>query len=177
MKLKDFNSLDKQGTYASLETCCGSSHWIKAMSAARPFVNIELIHAFSDKVWERCNEEDYLEAFKHHPQIGDVESLKKKFASTARWAGNEQQGASKASDEILWALKQGNDDYLTKFGFIFIICATGKSAQEMLDILNQRLPNDRITELKIAAAEQNKITHLRLSKLLTSAVIPAQAGI
>jgi 2-oxo-4-hydroxy-4-carboxy-5-ureidoimidazoline decarboxylase len=166
MKLKDFNSLNKQDTYAALKKCCGSSEWIKAMGAARPFVNIDLMHIFSDKVWERCTEEDYLEAFKHHPQIGDVESLKKKFSSTAAWAGNEQHGTSVANDDVLQALKQGNDDYLTKFGFIFIVCATGKSAQQMLDILNQRLPNDRITELQIAAAEQNKITHIRLNKLL-----------
>lgn len=177
MKLSEFNALDKRTAFESLEKCCGSSHWIKAMLAARPYFDIDRLHTFSDKVWNRCSESDYLEAFKHHPQIGDVASLKKKFASTANWASNEQQGTSDANEDILLALKQGNEDYLIKFGFIFIVCATGKSAQEMLELLNQRLPNDRITELHIAADEQNKITHIRLNKLLTETVIPAKAGI
>lgn len=136
------------------------------MIAARPYASLDLLHQFSDKVWSNLTSHDYLDAFSHHPQIGDVESLKKKFSSTANWAGNEQKGTSQASESLLQALKRGNEDYLNKFGFIFIVCATGKSAQEMFDLLNARLLNDKITELKIAAAEQNKITHLRLGKLI-----------
>lgn len=167
MKLSEFNSLDKHTAFIELEKCCGSKTWINSMIAARPFAKLNVLHKFSDKVWERCDENDFLEAFKHHPQIGNVSSLKKKFASTATWASNEQQGTSVASDVVLNALKHANDDYLKKFGFIFIVCATGKTAQQMLDLLNQRLENDTITELQIAAAEQNKITHLRLDKLLS----------
>lgn len=166
MKLADFNSLDKELIFCELEKCCGSSQWIKAMIAARPYASKQLLHEFSDKVWNNLDDEDYLQAFTLHPQIGDIDSLKKKFASTASWAGNEQKGTSLATDEVLTELKNGNDQYLNTFGFIFIVCATGKSAQQMLDLLTARLNNDKITELLNAAAEQNKITHLRLDKLL-----------
>lgn len=166
MRLKQFNSLDKSIVFTELEKCCGSNQWIKSMLAARPYNSIENLHQFSDKVWSKLDEKDYLQAFTHHPQIGDIDSLKKKFANTAHWAGNEQAGTADASDELLNSLKSGNDDYLLKFGFIFIVCATGKVAQQMLDLLNQRIVNDRSKELLIAAGEQNKITHLRLQKLL-----------
>ena len=166
MNLQQFNHQDKDSLFQELEKCCGSQQWIKAILAARPYASLERLHAFSDKVWEKLDTDDYLEAFSHHPQIGNIDSLKKKFASTALWAGSEQQGTAQASDALLQNLKQCNETYLQKFGFIFIVCATGKSAQEMLDLLNQRLTNDRITELQIAAAEQNKITHIRLNKLL-----------
>ena len=136
------------------------------MINSRPFYNIQAIHDTSDKIWSSLSGKDYLEAFTHHPQIGDIDSLKKKFASTAIWAEKEQQATSQASDEVLTALKKGNDKYLKRFGFIFIVCATGKTAEQMLDLLNDRLPNDEVIELHVSAAEQNKITYLRLEKLL-----------
>jgi 2-oxo-4-hydroxy-4-carboxy-5-ureidoimidazoline decarboxylase len=166
MNIKRFNKLSRQVTFSELERCCGSTAWVKGMLNAGPFLDKDSLHKKSDEIWSTVSKADILEAFKHHPQIGDVDSLKKKFASTATWAGNEQKGTSQASDQILLALQKGNQDYLDKFGFIFIVCATGKSAQEMLDLLNERLPNDEAIELHIAAAEQNKITHLRLNKLL-----------
>jgi 2-oxo-4-hydroxy-4-carboxy-5-ureidoimidazoline decarboxylase len=168
LNLEQFNSTDKELLFNELEKCCGSKQWVKRILAARPYSSVEILHQFSDKIWAKLSSTDYLEAFTHHPQIGDIDSLKKKFASTANWAGDEQQGTSDACDEILQRLKQGNQDYLNKFGFIFIVCATGKTAQEMLDLLNDRLPNDKAIELHNAAAEQNKITHLRLDKLLQS---------
>ena len=168
MNLKQFNELDDKALFQELEKCCGSSTWINAMISACPFVDVKSMHDSSDNNWEKVDEQDILQAFKHHPQIGDVASLKKKFASTASWAGNEQKGATKASDEVLQQLKSANDAYLKRFGFIFIICATGKTAEQMLALLNKRLPNDREKELQIAAAEQNKITYLRLNKLLES---------
>jgi len=166
MNIKRFNKLSRQEAFSELERCCGSTTWVKGMLNARPFLDEGSLHKKSNEIWSAVSKSDILEAFKHHPQIGDVDSLKKKFATTASWAGNEQKGTSQASDEILLALQKGNQDYLEKFGFIFIVCATGKSAQEMLDLLNERMPNDEAIELHIAAAEQNKITHLRLDKLL-----------
>jgi 2-oxo-4-hydroxy-4-carboxy-5-ureidoimidazoline decarboxylase len=106
-----------------------------------------------------------LEAFEQHPKIGDINSLKKQYANTVAWASNEQAGVDAASDEVLQALAKGNDDYERKFGYIFIVCATGKSAGEMLELLQSRLTNDPESEIKIGAEEQNKITKLRLEKL------------
>ena len=166
MNLQQLNKLTEIELAQELEKCCGSNAWINAMVAKRPFASIEALHAQSDEIWNKLDESAFLEAFSHHPQIGDIESLKKKFANTAQWAGSEQQGTQLASDEILAELKNGNDKYLKQFGFIFIVRATGKTAQQMLSLLNERLSNDRQTELLIAAAEQNKITHLRLNKLL-----------
>ena len=166
MSIKQFNLLPRKEAATKLQKCCGSKTWVKGMLNARPFLDQDSLHKKSDEIWSTVSKTDILEAFKHHPQIGDVDSLKKKFASTATWAANEQKGTSQASDQILQALQKGNQDYLDKFGFIFIVCATGKSAQEMLELLNDRLPNDETIELHIAAAEQNKITHLRLDKML-----------
>jgi len=168
MNIKQLNHMLHNDLLIELEKCCGSSEWVKGMVNSRPFYDKESLHEISDKIWGGVSSKDFLEAFTHHPQIGDVDSLKKKFASTANWAGNEQKGASQASDEILEQLKRANDKYLKCFGFIFIVCATGKTAKEMLDLLNDRMGNDEAIELHIAATEQNKITHLRLDKLLKS---------
>ena len=167
MNLTTLNQLSHIELTANLAKCCGAENWYLALAEYQPYGSIEELHQLSDKVWNKLVEADYLAAFSHHPMIGDMAALKAKFASTAHWAGTEQQGSEQANHDTLLALKQGNEAYLKKFGFIFIVCATGKSANEMLALLKQRLPNDRTTELIIAAAEQNKITHLRLDKLLS----------
>ena len=128
------------------------------------FAKTDLLDA--EDQWYECSEADWLDAFTHHPKIGDVESLKKKFASTANWASGEQSGVDKASEEIIKALAEANRLYEEKFGYIFIVCATGRSAEEMLGLLHARLLHDPETEIEIAADEQNKITKLRLEKLL-----------
>lgn len=120
----------------------------------------------AEEIWYECSEDDWKEAFAHHPEIGDVESLTKKFASTAQWASGEQSGVNAATTETITALAEGNRLYEEKFGYIFIVCATGKSAEEMLALLQHRLKNDPEKEIRIAAAEQNKITKLRLQKLI-----------
>ena len=137
------------------------------MLAARPYPTEAALYALNDKIWNQLCEQDYLEAFSQHPMIGKLDSLKKKFAASSDWASAEQQGANNAPTEVLTALSKGNHDYLQKFGFIFIVCASGKSAGQMLSLLEQRLDNNRQTELNIAATEQNKITNLRLKKLLS----------
>ncbi|MCF6263232.1 MAG: 2-oxo-4-hydroxy-4-carboxy-5-ureidoimidazoline decarboxylase [Xanthomonadales bacterium] len=146
--------------------CCGSHNWLAGMLAGQPYLTEKSLYTLSDTTWSELSKADYLEAFAQHPQIGNLATLKEKFANTADWASDEQQGANQASAEILQALHHGNQAYLQKFGYIFIVCASGKSAAKMLALLEQRLSNDPQTELAIAAAEQNKITKLRLKKLL-----------
>jgi len=166
LNIKHLNFLSEDKLFSELEKCCGSSEWIINMISRRPFIDKNALHNISETVWNNLGERDFLEAFTHHPTIGDVDSLKRKFASTAKWAENEQQGANLASNKILQELKFANDKYLKHFGFIFIVCATGKTAEQMLALLKERLNNDHTAELQIAAEEQNKITHLRLDKLL-----------
>lgn len=120
----------------------------------------------AEEQWFKCSEEDWKHAFAQHPKIGDLDSLKRKFASTDQLASVEQSGVNSASQNTIEALAEANKKYEDKFGYIFIVCATGKSADEMLGILQARLPNDPKEELEIAADEQNKITKLRLEKLL-----------
>jgi 2-oxo-4-hydroxy-4-carboxy-5-ureidoimidazoline decarboxylase len=167
MTLEAFNQLSKKTLKEQLTHCCGSSVWVREMMKHVPFKNMEDLLKWSDELWLATSQEDWREAFLHHPKIGDIESLQKKFASTAQWAEGEQGAVKQASEDTIKALAQGNSLYEQKFGFIFIICATGKSANEMLSLLQARLPNSMEEELKTAMLEQQKITQLRLRKLLT----------
>lgn len=159
------NELSEADALAELERCCGSKTWAHQMCARRPFADPPAVHAAADEIWARASEADVLEALSHHPKIGDVGNLREKFASTEKWAQNEQAGVRQASEDVLHALHAGNVEYEARFGFIFVVFATGKSADQMLAILQGRLPNTREQELKNAAAEQRKITHNRLEKL------------
>ena len=165
MTLHEFNILPKQQLIEELTKCCGSASWVKRMLPFIPADDMIELLEDAEEQWWLCNEEDWKEAFRHHPKIGDVESLTKKFASTAQWASGEQSGVSAASIETIEALAESNRLYEEKFGYIFIVCATGKSADEMLQLLNQRLYNNPEVEIQIAMEEQNKITKLRLEKL------------
>jgi 2-oxo-4-hydroxy-4-carboxy-5-ureidoimidazoline decarboxylase len=133
-----------------------------------PFDSEEELFQKAAEIWfYQCSEKDWLEAFTHHPRIGDIKSLEKKFATTKTWAGAEQAGVQKGTTEVIAELAKGNEEYEKKFGFIFIVCATGKSAEELLNLLKDRLGNRYEEEVKIAMGEQAKITGLRLQKLLT----------
>lgn len=167
MTLDELNALAPAEAHDALGRCCGASRWVAAMIAARPFASAEALYAEADAVWARMAREDILEAFDHHPRIGDVAGLREKFASTAQWAGNEQSGTATASERVLEDLAAGNQAYEARFGHIFIVCATGKRADEMLSLLQARLGNEADAELAIAAEEQRKITRLRLEKLLS----------
>jgi 2-oxo-4-hydroxy-4-carboxy-5-ureidoimidazoline decarboxylase len=167
MTLNEFNRLTTDEAMKDLLRCCGSRRWAEQMAARRPYAALDAIVTAADEVWSRLDPADWHEAFRHHPKIGDVESLRKKFASTANWASGEQSGVSGASDDVIQGLAEGNEDYESKFGYIFIVCATGKSATEMLAILRARLLNPPETELKVAASEQAKITGLRMEKLFS----------
>lgn len=168
MNLEQLNQLSTEDLLQTLETCCGSSAWCKAMAHFQPYESVDMLHKISDAIWHELDDDDYLEAFTHHPMIGDLDALKEKFQKTAAWAGDEQKGSDSASAQTLLELQTANQNYLTQFGFIFIVCATGKSAQHMLQLLQARIDNEYAEELQIAADEQNKITHLRLKKLLNN---------
>ena len=166
MTLDQLNRLSEADATAAFTQCCACVRWVERMEIGRPFEGLSEMLEISDRIWEECDVDDYLEAFQGHPRIGDVESLAKKYANTKGWAGNEQKGMSSADPAVIQRLADGNKSYEEKFGHIFIVCATGKSAAEMLALLEARMPNDPKTEVMVAAEEQNKITRLRLKKLL-----------
>jgi 2-oxo-4-hydroxy-4-carboxy-5-ureidoimidazoline decarboxylase len=160
------NAQSEAGARAALSRCCGSRRWVDGMLAARPFADGAHVHATAEQLWRALGREDYLEAFSHHPKIGaDTAELAGKFQSTADWSNAEQAGTRGADLQTLQALREGNLAYAERFGFSFIVCATGKSAAEMLALLQTRIGNSPEAELAIAAAEQAKITRLRLEKL------------
>ncbi len=140
--------------------CCGSLQWAARMTDARPYRSIMHVLDHADSVWQSISSEDWLEAFGAHPKIGEH--------SSSRWSKQEQSGVNTASDIARAELAELNEAYYDRFGFIFIICATGKSAPEMLEQLRCRLGNTRETEISNAAGQQRLITRLRLRKLLTS---------
>ena len=166
MDIEHINCLDKNQATQLFIQCCTSQRWIEKMVDDRPYNDFISLRKSADKAWDQMTEKDYLQAFEGHPKIGNVSSLKAKYANTKELASGEQSGASQATDELILALAKNNQAYEEKYGFIFIVCATGKSAEEMLDLLYPRLKNDRHRELEIASEEQRKIFHLRLEKLL-----------
>ena len=165
MTIAEFDRLNVEKKRELLTQCCGSSAWVEKMIAEPPAEDLVDLEEIAEEKWWQCSQQDWLEAFEHHPKIGDINSLKEKFANTANWASNEQSAVNAASDDVIAELAKGNEEYEKKFGFIFIVCATGKSADEMLSILKSRLSNNREEEIQIAAEEQLKITKLRLEKL------------
>ena len=171
LTLSQFNELSEADAVAKLLTCCTSSSWANKLANMRPFTDIDAMLSASAEAWDdaKQSEANLLEAFDGHPQIGNVATLKEKYRNTQDSAAHEQSGANEADDQVLENLAQGNQDYNDKFGFIFIVFATGKSAQQMLDLLLARLPNNRDAELANAAAEQNKITDLRIQKMFGQA--------
>ena len=166
MSLTDFNSLEEAQARAELGLCCVSERWIDGMLERRPFADPEALRTGADEVWAKLGEDDWLEAFEGHPRIGDVNSLRAKYANSGALAAHEQSGVASADDGVIERLAAGNETYESRFGFIFIVCATGKSALEMCELLEARLHNSREQELRIAAEEQRRILRLRLEKLL-----------
>jgi 2-oxo-4-hydroxy-4-carboxy-5-ureidoimidazoline decarboxylase len=160
------NQLSDAEARGALQRCCGASRWVDAMLAARPFASPAALARQADAAWAALETSDFLEAFSHHPEIGaDLNELRKRFAATAQLSLSEQAGAVGASDATLAALRQLNQAYRTRFGYSFIVCASGKTAEEMRSLLEQRLGNPPQAELLLAAAEQAQITRLRLEKI------------
>ena len=157
--LDDLNHLEREAAEASLARCCGSSAWARSMAAARPFATLDAMVSAGDAIWRSLGPADWLEAFAAHPRIGEQ-------ASGSSWSNREQSGMLAAADDVRRRLASGNAEYLSRFGYIFIVCATGKTAAELLAALEARLSNNRAVELQVAAEEQRKITGLRLAKLM-----------
>jgi 2-oxo-4-hydroxy-4-carboxy-5-ureidoimidazoline decarboxylase len=145
-----------------LGNCCGSTRWIERMIARRPFGDQKSLLSAAQGEWLALEEADWREAFGHHPKIGDWESLQRRFAATRHLSEREQKGAEAAGEDVLSALADANRVYEQRFGYIFIVCASGRTAAEMLALLRARLDNDPATEIRVAAAEQAAITALRL---------------
>lgn len=160
---REIDAASPEAAEEMLRRACGSSAWVDRMMLRRPFGSDEALKDAARKEWFALTEDDWLEAFWHHPRIGDRDSLAARFPATHELSEKEQAGVAAARTGMLDALATTNEIYFEKFGFIFIVCATGKSANEMLQLLRDRLNNDRTTELRIAAEEQAKITALRLS--------------
>ncbi|WP_425614026.1 2-oxo-4-hydroxy-4-carboxy-5-ureidoimidazoline decarboxylase [Anatilimnocola sp. NA78] len=163
------NSLPEQAARQVLENCCAAPGWVTQMVAQRPFANDAELFAMAATIWWQLPREQWQAAFAAHPKIGDIDSLQKKYCSTANLAAGEQAIVSQATQQTLQELADYNREYELRFGYIFIVCATGKSADEMLALLKSRLPNEPDYEISIAAAEQLKITLLRLQKMAAAA--------
>jgi len=158
MRLQELNTIDADAAARELLRCCGSTRWAARMAAARPFRDRAEVLDRADATWSALEPDDWLEAFAAHPRIGQQ--------TTSAWASQEQAGATRGAPDVRDRLATANRDYEARFGYIFIVCATGKSAAEMLAALDERLTNDPQRELGIAAEEQRRITRLRLAKLL-----------
>ena len=164
MNLDELNSLAAAAAIGEFLRCCGSGRWATAMTAARPFRTFDDVLSTADAIWTALDQPDWLEAFEAHPKIGET--------GTAGWSTREQAGVAAATTDVRDRLAAANRKYEARFGYIFIVCATGKSAYEVLDLLHDRLHNDTDTELRAAADEQRKITRLRLAKLLAAERLP-----
>lgn len=167
MAFADFQGLSREEARQKLLQCCHSRAWAERLVDARSSArNLSEFQAEAEKIWNALEGNDWLEAFAAHPKIGDISSLRTKYANTQKLASVEQSSVAEASQDLLEELAFLNQEYERKNGFIFIVFATGKTAAEMLALLKGRIGNSRDTELKNAAAEQAKIFRLRLEKLL-----------
>ena len=149
-----------------LAECCGASRWVSGMLSRRPFRSRAAVLSASDEIWRSLDPADWREAFSHHPRIGERKSVMPQSERGSAWAAGEQSGVDRARDDVRAELAAANREYEQRFGYIFIVFATGKSAEEMLALARKRLRNDPEVELHAAAEEQRKITRLRLDKLL-----------
>ncbi|HXE74565.1 MAG TPA: allantoicase [Candidatus Xenobia bacterium] len=164
--VRGFNALLPQEAERALRACCGSSRWAHQMLARRPFGSLEQMQEAADAISRTLGREDWLEAFRAHPRIGEKASEKQEAAARA-WVEQEQSGTRGASEKLRAELREANREYEQRFGWLFIVCATGKTTEEMLALLRQRLQNEPDKELAVAAEEQRRITRLRVEKLLT----------
>jgi 2-oxo-4-hydroxy-4-carboxy-5-ureidoimidazoline decarboxylase len=149
-----------------LSDCCGASRWVSGMLARRPFGSRAVVLATADEIWQSLDPRDWRDAFSHHPRIGERKSASPRSERGSAWAAAEQSGVEQARDDVRADLAAANRDYERRFGYTYIVFATGKSADEMLTLARARLQNEPEVELRAAVEEQRKITRLRLDKLL-----------
>jgi allantoicase len=166
--LRRFNGLARAQARQALLDCCGSQMWVEGMLQRMPFPDLAYVLDTAEKTWAALDPSDWMHAFRHHPAIGGKKAEKTQSAKSKRWSKGEQVAAQAAPPQTAAALARGNEEYRAKFGHVFLICATGKTSDEILASLRQRLPNDPAIELRVTAEQQRKITRIRLEKLLTS---------
>lgn len=166
MTLAALDALPREEATRVLLECCASRAWVEALADARPFASARQLHDAADDAFAALDRADLLEAFAAHPRIGE-RAAAGAGERHARWSDGEQAGVRGVGADVQAELERGNREYEDRFGHVFLICATGRSASEMLDELRRRMSNDADTEVAVAAEEQRKIMHLRLEKLLT----------
>jgi allantoicase len=166
--LERLNRLSKQKAAKALLDCCGSTNWAQQMAKERPFPSPSALFQAADKIWPDLPRKDWLQAFRHHPAVGAKKAKSKQSATASRWSAKEQSSTENAAPQVLSALAEENKAYAKKYGYVFLICATGKTSEDILKALRQRSSNNPEIELSIASEEQRKITRLRLEKLLES---------
>ncbi len=164
--LEQLNSLSADAAEVEFRKCCGSTAWASTMASERPFASLAELITKADDVWWSLRPNDWLEAFRCHPKIGERKAADRTSLEAQKWSEQEQAGVGKMTQATTQSLTELNQEYEEKFGYIYIVCATGKSSGEMLASLRERVKNDPATELRSAASEQAKITQLRLKKLI-----------
>ena len=164
--LSHWNLLPAHEAAKAILPCCGSRTWANGMAFSRPLQDVATLLATSDRIWRGVSAVDWLEAFHSHPRIGETRGSLETSARSLNWSAQEQSQAVKSDDSLKQAIVEGNLEYEERFGRIFIICARGKSAAEILANLRKRLNNDEVTELREAAEQQRQIMQIRLRKWL-----------
>lgn len=162
--LTRWNSLSAEEAENQILPCCGSRVWARGMASRRPIADEAALLEASDLTWRGLSEADWIEAFRSHPRIGESRASQPVHERSANWSAQEQSGVAGTDDDVKRALAGGNREYEERFGRIFIVCASGKSAAEMLAILRHRLQNDPETELREAVEQQRQIAQIRLKK-------------
>ena len=165
--LAQWNALPVEEAAKEILPCCGSKAWAGGMAAQRPFPDVTTLLAASDETWSNLTAADWMEAYRSHPRIGDSRAVQSASAQSATWSAQEQRNVAVAGDAVRIALVEANQEYEQRFRNTFIVCATGKSAPEILEILRRRLRNAGPTELREAAEQQRQITRIRLTKWLS----------
>jgi OHCU decarboxylase len=169
--LSEWNIASPDAATAALLSCCAATRWAETIVTRRPFANDKQLFAAADEAWANMQEPDWMQAFRAHPRIGE-RKVEHATAQSKQWSSQEQSSVDQAQAKILAELAADNRQYEEAFGFTYIVCATGKSAQEMLQILRRRLRSDRQTELREAAEQQRQITQIRLRKWLQIGDLP-----
>ncbi len=166
MDVAELDTMPRARAAELLRACCGATAWVSSMLDRRPFRSRDNLLRVADEVWRALDAPDWLEAFAHHPRIGESKSTAPQDDRARSWSADEQAGTRQLSPAVRAGLARGNAAYVKRFGYTCIICATGKTGEELLSITESRLGNDPATELIAAADEQRKITRLRLEKLV-----------
>lgn len=166
--LARWNFLPPEEAVNEILSCCGSKAWAHGMAGQRPFSDVTTLLAASDETWGNLTTADWMEAFRSHPRIGESRAVHSGSAMSQTWSAQEQKQVAAAGEYSKAAMADANRKYEQRFGHIFIVCATRKTAPEILEILQRRLQNDEHTELREAAEQQRQITNIRLTKWLSA---------